>query len=87
MPSAGALLLAALAARGIAYRLAARRWRDPTLAGEPLLVAVGCLDGPLEIVHNGGLPAAGVAHLWVRPGDEVVVGQPTYLRQRFAFFR
>jgi len=87
LPAPGARLLAALAALGIAYRLATRRWRDPALHGEPLLVAVGSLDGPLEIVHNGALPAVGVAHIWVRPGDEVVIGQPAYLRQRFTFFR
>ncbi|HLH26347.1 MAG TPA: hypothetical protein VK066_27825 [Chloroflexota bacterium] len=87
LPAAGAPLLDALAAHGLACRLATRAWRDPALAGEPLLVAVGPLDGPLEIVHNGALAAVGVAHLWVRPGDEVVIGQPAYLRQRFAFFR
>jgi hypothetical protein len=87
VPADGARLLEALAAQGIAYRLATRIWRDPALAGEPLLVAVGSLDGPLEIVRNGALASVGVAHLWVRPGDEVVIGQPAYLRQRFAFFR
>ncbi|HEY7067656.1 MAG TPA: hypothetical protein VII06_39735 [Chloroflexota bacterium] len=87
VPAGGALLLTLLDAAGIAYRLATRAWRDPALAGEPLLVAVGALDGPLEIVHNGALPDVGVAHLRVRPGDEVVVGQPDYLRTRFPFFR
>jgi hypothetical protein len=67
-------------------RLATRAWRDPALKGESLLVGVGGLDGPLEIVHNGALPALGVAHLRVLPGDEVVIGQPPYLQQRFAFF-
>jgi hypothetical protein len=87
LPAGGTRLLDALTARGIACRLASRAWRDPALAGEPLLVAVGSLDGPLEIVHNGALVSVGVAHLWVQPGDEVVIGQLAYLRQRFPFFR
>ena len=87
LPSEGALLLDALTAGGMSIRLARRAWRDPALAGEPLLVGVGTLDGPLEIVHNGALAAVGVAHLRVLPGDAVVIGQPAYLRQRFAFFR
>jgi hypothetical protein len=87
VPSGGALLLDAFAELGVAYRLAVRQWRDPALTGESLLVAVGALAAPLEIVHNGALPAVGVAHLWVRPGDEVVIGQPAYLRRRFTFYR
>ena len=87
VPAGGAPLLGALGAHGITYQLATRPWRDSALAGEPLLVAVGSLNGPLEIVHNGVLAEVGVAHLSVRPGDEVVIGQPVYLRRRFAFFR
>jgi hypothetical protein len=87
LPAGGARLLDALAAQRIAYRLTTRPWRDPALAGEPLLIAVGALTAPLEIVHNGALPAVGVAHLRIQPGDEVIIGQPAYLRRRFAFFR
>jgi hypothetical protein len=87
LPAPEARLLDVLAAHGIPYRLHARRWRDPALGCEPLLVAVGGLDAPLEIVHNGQLAPVGVARLRVRPGDEVVIGQPAYLRQRFPFFR
>jgi hypothetical protein len=28
-----------------------------------------------------------VSNVRVQPGDEIVIGQPAYLRQRFAFFR
>jgi hypothetical protein len=84
--ASSALLLELLAASGIPYRLQVRAWQDAALADEPLLVAVGELAGPLEIVHNGQLAPVGVAHLRVRPGDEVVIGQPAYLRRRFAFF-
>ena len=87
VPADGAPLLDVLAAAGITCELAARAWRDPALGTEPLLVGVGGLAGPLEIVHNGRLAAIGVAHLRVRPGDEVIIGQPAYLSQRFAFFR
>ena len=87
LPAEGALLLDVLAASGITCELAARAWRDPALGTEPLLVRVDGLAGPLEIVHNGLLADVGVAHLRVRPGDEVVIGQPAYLQRRFAFFR
>jgi len=80
-------LLDLLAAAGLPYRLQRRAWRDLALAGEPLLEAVGALEGPLEIVVNGGLAAASATRLRLRPGDEVVIGQPAYLRQRFPFFR
>jgi hypothetical protein len=52
-----------------------------------LLVAVGGLEEPLEIVRNGQLAGVSVARMRVRPGDEVVIGQPDYLRRRFAFLR
>ena len=87
LPAEGAPLLDVLAACGIRYELTARAWRDPALGAEPLLVRVAGLAGPLEIVYNGRLADVGVAHLRVRPGDEVVIGQPAYLQQRFAFFR
>jgi hypothetical protein len=80
-------LLDLLAASGVSYRLRTRTWRDPALGDEPLLDAVGDLAGPLEIVLNGRLATAGVAHVRVAPGDEVVVGQPAHLRRRFRFFR
>jgi hypothetical protein len=79
-------LLDLLAASGIAYRLRRRAWQDPALADAPLLDAVGDLAGPLEIVLNGRLATVGVARIRLAPGDEVVVGQPAHLRQRFAFF-
>jgi hypothetical protein len=79
-------LLALLDAAGVSYRLHARRWRDPALAGERLLESVDDLAAPLEIVVNGRLAKVGVAHLSVAPGDEVVIGQPDYLRARFSFF-
>ena len=87
LPSPTPLLLEVLAAHGIAYQLQRRPWQDGALGDEPLLVAVAELAAPLEIVHNGRLAAVGVAHLRVRPGDEVVIGQPRYLRERFAWFR
>lgn len=87
LPAEGAPLLDALAICGIRYELAARAWQEPALGAEPLLVGVGELVGPLEIVRNGRLADVGVAHLRVKPGDEVVIGQPAYLQQRFAFFR
>ncbi|MBX5489850.1 MAG: hypothetical protein IRZ14_01740 [Chloroflexi bacterium] len=79
-------LLALLAAHGLPYTLRYRPWSDPTLRGEPLLVAVADLGEPLEIVVNGTLAACGVVHLTVMAGDEVVIGQPWYLRQRFPFY-
>jgi hypothetical protein len=87
LPAEGAPLLDVLAACGISFELAARAWQHPALGAEPLLVGIGGLRGPLEIVHNGRLAEVGVAHLRVRPGDEVVIGQPAYLQSRFAFFR
>jgi hypothetical protein len=87
LPAADASLLDALAAGGLAYELAARAWADPALGAEPLLVRAGHLTAPLEIVHNGALATVGIAHLRVQPGDEVVIGRPAYLRQRFPFFR
>jgi len=71
----------------VTYRLQRRAWQDAALDEEPLLVAVGELEGPLEIVRNGRLAAVGVARLRVRAGDEVVIGQPEYLRRRFSFYR
>jgi hypothetical protein len=85
--AASAPLLDVLAAHGIAYELTARTWDNSALGTQPLLVSAGGLAGPLEIVHNGELAAVGVARLRVRPGDEVVIGQPAYLRQRYTFFR
>jgi hypothetical protein len=75
-----------LDAHGIPYALRTRAWADPALGTEPLLMAVGDLRAPLEIVHNAQLAAAGVAHLCVRSGDTVVIGGPAYLRQQFPFF-
>ena len=80
-------LLALLARHAIRHRLRRRAWGDPLVGDEPLLEAVGALEGPLEVVLNGQLAAVGVACLRVRPGDEVVIGQPDYLRGRFRFFR
>ncbi|HLI28526.1 MAG TPA: hypothetical protein VKZ60_15750 [Chloroflexota bacterium] len=80
-------LLAVLRAHGLPYTLRFRPWRDPALRGAPLLTAVAELTGPLEIVVNGALAAGAVTELVVHAGDEVVIGQPWYLRQRFAFFR
>ncbi len=87
VPAGGLPLLDILGAAGLPFRLRRRTWDDPALGSEPLLEAVGALAGPLEIVLNGRLAACGVAQLRVAPGDEVVIGQPAYLRQRFAFFR
>ncbi len=83
----GVHLLDVLAAHGIAHELRARAWRDASLGAEPLLVRVGPLAGSLEVVVNGHLAPIGVAHLRVRPGDEVVIGELAYLRRRFEFFR
>jgi hypothetical protein len=80
-------LLGVLRAHGLPYTLRFRPWRDPALRGAPLLTAVAELTGPLEIVVNGALAAGAVTELVVHAGDEVVIGQPWYLRQRFAFFR
>jgi hypothetical protein len=80
-------LLDLLAASGIRYGLRTRDWQDRSLGAEPLLDWAGGLAGALEIVINGRLATAGVAHLRVAPGDEVVIGQPAYLRERFPFFR
>jgi hypothetical protein len=80
-------LLAVLRAHGLPYTLRFRPWREPALRGAPLLTAVAELTGPLEIVVNGALAAGAVTELVVRAGDEVVIGQPWYLRQRFPFFR
>jgi hypothetical protein len=85
--AAAAGLLDLLRAAGIPYRLRRRVWQDPALGDEALLEAVGALHGPLEIVHNGQLAPRGVAHLRIAPGDEVVIGRPAHLRQRFVFFR
>jgi hypothetical protein len=87
LPTAHPLLLEVLDAHGIAYRLHARTWDDPALGDEPLLVAAGGLFEPLEVLHNGQLAAVGVAHLRVRAGDEIVIGEADYLRERFPFFR
>jgi hypothetical protein len=87
VPASGLPLLDVLAAAGLPFRLRRRAWNDPALGSEPLLEAVGALGGPLEIVLNGRLAACSVAQVRVGPGDEVVIGQPAYLRQRFAFFR
>ena len=70
------MLLALLDAADVVYRLNSRHWQDPALAGEPVLESVDDLGGPLEIVVNGRLAEVGVAHLWVAPGDEVVVPAP-----------
>jgi hypothetical protein len=87
LPSPRPLLFEVLAAHGISYRLHARTWADPALGTEPLLVAAGGLAGPLELVHNGQLATVGVAHLRVQAGDEIVIGEASYLRERFPFFR
>lgn len=86
-PAVPPLLLEVLRAHGIPYVLRTRTWHDPALGTEPLLTRVAHLAGPLEIVVNGQLAAVGVAHLRVQASDEVVIGQPHYLQQRFAFFR
>jgi hypothetical protein len=86
-PAVPPLLLEVLRAHGIPYVLRTRTWHDPALGAEPLLTRVAHLAGPLEIVVNGQLAAVGVAHLRVQASDEVVIGQPHYLQQRFAFFR
>lgn len=80
-------LLEVLERAALPCRLYARPWSDPALGSELLLTGVGPLTGPLEIVVNGVLATEGVEHLLARPGDEIVIGQPEYLRQRFAFFR
>jgi len=87
LPSDAPLLLDVLAAHGIAYALRARQWSDPALGAEPLLESIAGLAGPVEIVANDRLADLGIAHLRVKAGDEIVIGQPAYLRARFAWFR